>query len=226
MYAKGGREDLADKERAEAALLEGYLPAQVSADELREAVRAAAIPLDVLSGGEIDLQLLERLPDEELRRFGLGGNPRYLLLEFPYYGWPLGLPETIFRLGTRGFRAVLAHPERNAEVQARPERVAQLVEAGALVQLTAASVDGRLGRSSRAAAMRLLELDLAHVVASDAHAPSIRQIGMTAAADAVGDAELARWLTVEVPDAIVRREPLPERPERAKPRLRLPRLRR
>jgi hypothetical protein len=27
--------------------------------------------------------------EDELRRFGLGGNPRYLLVEFPYYGWPL-----------------------------------------------------------------------------------------------------------------------------------------
>lgn len=41
MYTKGAREDLADKEMAEAAALEKYLPAQVSDDELRNAVRAA-----------------------------------------------------------------------------------------------------------------------------------------------------------------------------------------
>jgi uncharacterized protein YqeY len=41
MYAKGGREDLAEKERAEAAALEAYLPAQVPDEELRAAVRAA-----------------------------------------------------------------------------------------------------------------------------------------------------------------------------------------
>jgi uncharacterized protein len=41
MYTKGGRTDLADKENAEAAALEKYLPAQVSQDELRAAVRAA-----------------------------------------------------------------------------------------------------------------------------------------------------------------------------------------
>src|SRR3990170_5940721 len=41
MYAKGGRQDLADKEQSEAAALEKYLPAQVSEDELRAAVRAA-----------------------------------------------------------------------------------------------------------------------------------------------------------------------------------------
>ena len=41
MYEKGGRIDLAEKERGEAAAIEKYLPAQVSDDELRAAVIAA-----------------------------------------------------------------------------------------------------------------------------------------------------------------------------------------
>lgn len=41
MYGKGGRTDLADKERAEVDMLSTYLPAAVSDDELRAAVRAA-----------------------------------------------------------------------------------------------------------------------------------------------------------------------------------------
>ncbi len=41
MYGKGGRADLADKERVEVDVLSTYLPAAVSDDELRTAVRAA-----------------------------------------------------------------------------------------------------------------------------------------------------------------------------------------
>lgn len=41
LYTKAARTDLADKEQAEAALLEMYLPAQVDPEELRAAVRAA-----------------------------------------------------------------------------------------------------------------------------------------------------------------------------------------
>ena len=41
MYDKGGRADLAAKERAEVAALEKYLPPQVGEDELRAAVTAA-----------------------------------------------------------------------------------------------------------------------------------------------------------------------------------------
>ena len=41
LYEKGNRADLAAKERAEIAALEQYLPASVSSEELRAAVRAA-----------------------------------------------------------------------------------------------------------------------------------------------------------------------------------------
>lgn len=41
MFRKGGREDLAEKERAEVEMLSAYLPAAVGEDEVRAAVRAA-----------------------------------------------------------------------------------------------------------------------------------------------------------------------------------------
>lgn len=40
-YEKGGRQDLADTEKAEIAVLEKYLPAAMSADELTKIVEAA-----------------------------------------------------------------------------------------------------------------------------------------------------------------------------------------
>jgi tyrosine-protein phosphatase YwqE len=73
-------------------------------------------------------------------------------------------------------------------------------------------VDGRTGRRARACASTLLERNLAHLLASDAHAPSVRAIGMSAAAATLGDEALAHWLTVEVPGAIVEHQPLPPRP--------------
>ncbi len=41
LYQKAGRQELAEKERTEAVLLERYLPAQIGGDEIRAAVRAA-----------------------------------------------------------------------------------------------------------------------------------------------------------------------------------------
>jgi protein-tyrosine phosphatase len=180
--------------------------------ELRARTAEAAIELDVLPGGEIALSELGRLDEDERRRFGLGGNPSCLLLEFPYYGWPLGLEETVARLVSEGTTPVIAHPERSAEIQAAPERLRAVVESGACVQLTAASLDGRLGRASRAAALALLERSLAHLVASDAHAPSLREAGLSGVARAAGDARLAHWLVELVPAALVAGSPLPPRP--------------
>jgi protein-tyrosine phosphatase len=184
--------------------------------ELRAAIQAEGIPIDVRPGGEIAIDWLDRLSEGDLVRFGLGGSPHYLLLEFPYAGWPLSLHEWVFRLVTRQITPVIAHPERNADVQANPDELRPLVDAGALVQITAASLDGRIGRSSRAAAIALIERGLAHLLASDAHTPDVREAGLRAAAEAVGDPALARWLTLEMPMAIVTDAPLPRRPETRK----------
>lgn len=182
--------------------------------ELDAAAREAGIPVEVLPGGELDLAYLERLGDDTLRRFGLGGNPSVLLIETPHRGWPIGLRDTVFRLAVRGFSVVLAHPERNADVQANLDLLTPLVEAGMLVQLTAASVDGRLGKRARTCAHRLLDAGLAHLLASDAHASSVRATGLTAAAEALAYPALVDWLTCEVPARVLASEPLSAPPER------------
>jgi protein-tyrosine phosphatase len=164
-----------------------------------------------MTGGEIALDRLAVTPTAELRRFGLAGNSRYLLIEFPYYGWPPNLAEQLAGLRSAGFNAVLAHPERNADVQAGPGRLEPLVDSGTLVQLTSASLSGNLGRRCQTAAFRVLELGLAHMVASDVHSRGGRS-GLSAVVEEISDEPLARWLTTDVPQAIVSDEPIPPRP--------------
>lgn len=177
--------------------------------------------LEILTGGELDIRYLRTLDDAALRRFGLGGRPDLLLVETPFAGWPLDLRGLVFDLETRGFRVVLAHPERNGEVQDDPELVRELVDAGVAVQLTAGSLEGRLGRRPAASAKELLDRGLAHLIASDAHAASVRAFTLRAAAAAVGDGTFARWLTQDVPGALLEGRPLPPRPQRRRT-MRLP----
>ncbi|HWG33097.1 MAG TPA: GatB/YqeY domain-containing protein [Gemmatimonadaceae bacterium] len=79
MYDKGNRPDLAEKERAEVAALEKYLPAQASEDEVRAAVRAAiasgASSMGPLMGrvnpqfkGKADGSMISRIAKEELAK--------------------------------------------------------------------------------------------------------------------------------------------------------------
>lgn len=180
--------------------------------QLRGRLERERIDLELLPGGEISLEQLDRLSHDELRRFGLGGSPRYLLIETPYSSWPLQFGEIVARLGSFDMTAVIAHPERNGAIQAEPTKVADLVRSGALIQVTAASLDGRLGSRTRACARKLVDAGLVHMIGSDAHTAGIREVGLSAACDAIGDPQLARWLTESVPAAILQDEELPFRP--------------
>lgn len=181
--------------------------------EVRAYFEASRVPVEVVHGAEVDLGLLWAIPREDLRRFTIAQTGRYLLLEFPYRGWPFALDSAVKRLVGLGVTPLLAHPERNPEVQDRPDRVRGIVEAGALVQVTAASLESSRDRAAQAAALRLLELGLVHVLASDSHGPHISREGMAAAVATLDDPELARYLTVDAPGAILAGEPVPERPQ-------------
>jgi protein-tyrosine phosphatase len=187
----------------------------VTAESMRaalDAVREAAGSIvEVLPGGEVDADELNR-PLDEILAFALGGNPSYLLLETPYGSWDSDVTHAVERLLAAGITPVLAHPERNRDVQADPRLLRPLVEAGALVQVTAASVDGRLGPRPQRCASDLLGRRLAHVLASDAHEPRVRAVGLSRAVEALADERLARWLTRDVPLAVVRGTELPPRP--------------
>jgi uncharacterized protein YqeY len=52
-FEKGGREDLAEKERGELEIIEGYLPAQMGEDELREIVRATVEEVGAAGPGDL-----------------------------------------------------------------------------------------------------------------------------------------------------------------------------
>ncbi|HLX33031.1 MAG TPA: CpsB/CapC family capsule biosynthesis tyrosine phosphatase [Gaiellaceae bacterium] len=187
--------------------------------ELRQVVAAEGLELEVRGGGELDLEWLAAAPLERIRRFGLAGNPAWVLVEIPYVGWPLRIDDELFRLRAAGITAVLAHPERNPEVQARPTLLRPLVEAGALVQLTAASLDGRQGPRAAETALGLVRSGCAHLIASDAHSPTLRGFDLATAASRLGDPALAEWLVRDVPEAIVSGSPLPERRASARRRI-------
>lgn len=180
-------------------------------ERLRADFAEQGIAVDVLPGGELDLHRIRHLGAEGAGAFGLGEARRWLLVETPYRGWPAQLAQTVEVLRRAGFETLLAHPERNQEVQRDPGLLTPLVAAGLRVQITAASVDGRLGEAPRRCAERLLEARIAHVLATDAHGPEVRGGGLSAAIAAIGDESLSRFLTLEAPAAIVAGGNLPSR---------------
>jgi protein-tyrosine phosphatase len=135
----------------------------------------------------------------------LGGSS-YLLVELPLHEYPAYTEQVLFDLQARGFRPILAHPERNAVLAKEPGRLSALVERGILAQVTAGSLAGRFGRHVLAAADLMLEHRLVHIIASDAHGfgsrSPVMSVGVAAAAVLVG-AERARAMVTTIPAAIL-----------------------
>jgi len=187
---------------------------------LRAELRAAGIPLELHAGGEISLDHLARMSDDDLALACLGGG-RWLLLEMPFRGWPLGLADAVRDLEIRGFRAILAHPERAEAIQRAPDRLRDIVGRGALVQVTADSFLGGSGAAARRTALALLAAGAAHFIASDAHSagpwrpPGIEE-GLEAAARALRlEPQALRWMVEEGPAAVI--EGRPVKPPRLMP---------
>jgi protein-tyrosine phosphatase len=151
---------------------------------LAERIAAAGIALEVRPGGEVATTRLGTLSDEELQMVSLGGNSRYVLLEAPYRGVPGGMVPFVAALHARGFRALIAHPERSPAC-ADAELLLTLVRQGALAQVTAASLAGQFGARVQRAAVSLIRAGLVHVVASDAHRADRRLTAFAHVADVV-----------------------------------------
>jgi protein-tyrosine phosphatase len=96
---------------------------------------------------------------------GLG----YLLVELPDYGMSHNLTETFYQLQLAGLTPILTHPERNATLQADEPRMQEWLRGGLLVQVTAGSVTGKMGKVAQKMAHRLLEKRWVHFLATDAH---------------------------------------------------------
>jgi protein-tyrosine phosphatase len=169
--------------------------------------------LDLALGAEIrvDSELLrdvDRLPGGNL--LSLAGS-RYLLLEFPSSP-PLVEPRSlVHELVVAGWRPVLAHPERIPWLAEDPGLLVELAERGALLQLTAMSVTGELGRGPLDCCSFLLDEDLAHFVASDAHDSHVRPPRLSEAYRGIMERwgeERSQRLTVLNPKAVLENRPL------------------
>ncbi len=179
--------------------------------DVRAALSAAKIPLELVGGAEIDVHQASELPDDELHRLALGGG-RWLLVEAPLQR-ALPLEPVVYNLLDRGHLVLIAHPERSPAVQRDPASLARLAAAGVLTQITASSLVGRFGRSVQRFAERLLDEGLAHTLASDAHDPKRRPPGMREPAIAAGIGDLLPLLSAEIPSAILSGDRIPALPK-------------
>ncbi|HEU4598267.1 MAG TPA: CpsB/CapC family capsule biosynthesis tyrosine phosphatase [Solirubrobacterales bacterium] len=187
----------------------------VRIEELAERVRGLnarleqeMIAVKILQGGEVAETALEGLSEEQLSLLSLGEG-RWILLE-PAPG-PLddSLLRRVAHLADRGYRTIVAHPERHLSADMF-ERMAALVAEGALIQATAdfflreRFADGMLAMAARG---------LVHVLGSDAHSVrGGRPVRLSPALERLREVEILAphtdWIADTAPTAIVSGTPL------------------
>jgi protein-tyrosine phosphatase len=180
-------------------------------DELSARLAGEGVELELRAGAEVAMTRIAEIDDAELARLRLGGG-EWLLLEPPFSPIVTGLESIAQEVRQRGNRVLLAHPERCPAFHRDPRMLGSLVRSGVLTSITAGSLVGRFGGTVRRFALRLVQEELVHNVASDAHDLADRAPGIRDELEQAGLAALEDWLAEAVPAAILNGGPIPPRP--------------
>ncbi|MGA7885115.1 MAG: CpsB/CapC family capsule biosynthesis tyrosine phosphatase [Acidobacteriaceae bacterium] len=140
----------------------------------------------------------------------------YLLVEFAEYMIPQNIGNTFYEFTIKGIRPIVTHPERNPLLQREHGRMAEWMRTGCLVQITAASLNGRFGKRAQALAWEMIEKNWVNFIATDAHNLEGRRPCMTEAYQAVAERcgqQTADRLCIENPQAAFEDRKLEPQPE-------------
>ncbi|HEX3911678.1 MAG TPA: CpsB/CapC family capsule biosynthesis tyrosine phosphatase [Solirubrobacteraceae bacterium] len=191
-------------------------PATIAAlvEQVNDRLEQERVPLNVLAGAEISMTRASELDPPTLDALALGGSGAWLLIEPPFSAEASGIDVLVGELEDEGHRILLAHPERCPAFQRDPQMLESLVRgSGVLTSITAGSLVGRFGGTVKRFALSLIEQELVHNVASDAHDTEQRPPGLAEELREAGLEAMTEWLTEGVPSAILAGEDsLPPRP--------------
>lgn len=135
---------------------------------LSQALSDQSLELVLVPGGDVHVRpdLVEAIAAKRVLTLN---DSRYVLLEPPHLIMPLRLEDLILNLVAAGYVPVITHPERLAWIEQNYAALAQMVMAGAWLQITAGSVTGRFGARAQYWTQKLLQDGLVHIMATDAH---------------------------------------------------------
>lgn len=149
--------------------------------ELNQALQQQNIPLQILPGQESRIygEMLEDYHKGQL--LSLNNTGKYIFVELPSSHVPRYTEKLLFDLQLQGLTPIIVHPERNTEIIESPDLLYNLVKKGACSQVTAASLTGAFGKKIKKFSLQLIETNLTHFIASDAHNVSTRSFKMNEA---------------------------------------------
>jgi len=124
--------------------------------------------MEIVAAAEyyLDETLLASLDHtEELLTF----SGKYLLFETNFMNEPLNMKEFIFRATSKGYKLVLAHPERYAYLNNDLRKIQDLIDRGVLLQINMSSLIGYYSKPAQSMAFRMIDQGFVHFLGSDCH---------------------------------------------------------
>lgn len=150
---------------------------------VEQAIKEAGIPLTVSPSQEIRMN--EEFADELFagNYLPLDKKGLYYLVEFSWREYPSFANDYLQRILDAGITPVIAHPERQRPFIDQPELLENLIAMGCISQVTATSIIGGYSKEIQETAFDMMDKNLIHVIASDAHNMTDRPFNMTLALD-------------------------------------------
>lgn len=135
---------------------------------VQEAIQKAGIPVEFRAAAEymLDENFGRLLREKDLLTLDEQGH---ILVEMSFLHPPLALNKYLFELQSKGYRPVLAHPERYPFYHLKSEEYQDLKQAGCLFQLNILSIIGHYGLEVQQSALLLLKKGMADFLGTDAH---------------------------------------------------------
>ena len=93
----------------------------------------------------------------------------YILVEMSYFSAPMNLYELLFKIQLKGYKPVLAHPERYNFYHSDFKSYYKLKQAGCLFQLNLLSLTDQYGKGVQKISKKLLKENLYDFVGTDTH---------------------------------------------------------
>lgn len=124
--------------------------------------------INVYVGQEVRItdQLIRDLDNGNVRGINYS---RYILLELPSRNVPHFTQRILYEIQIRGYIPIIVHPERNKEIASDINILYKLINQGALSQITTSSLSGKMGKKLQKLSLQMIENQLIHFIASDAH---------------------------------------------------------
>ena len=141
---------------------------KIKLNELKNNPEIKELELRLYAGQEIRItdQIIEGIKNGEIEGIN---ESRYMLIEFPSKEIPYYTNQLFYELQTMGYMPIIAHPERNKAIAQNLDLLFDLINGGALSQITTSSLLGDFGSNVRKLSLKMIDSNLAHFIASDAH---------------------------------------------------------